>query len=278
MGRVWAAHTLNSTSGRDRTPEVPHCILTAAIRMDHQPFLRTSQTADKPRNRRNFLKHFLRSDNFCLLCQQELQTSVTYIKAVAQKRQTFRFAGRHLADCRRFNQRLKRGTYCLWQARPARANPLDSSAKAANHQVFRSAFSRLPTAQSKIEARHRCCRNPLCGSSVRFVYAPSSAILFPCLAAFFSVWQSVDFVNILSRSFEHRFATAYFHESCIRLLHSTSSALCHQIRRNDLPFPVVLVLLSLFVPSFCVLWFIPHFLIVRSLGARKHRQTVYFLR
>ena len=29
------------------------------------------------------------------------------------------------------------------------------------------------------------------------MYAPSSAILFPCLATFFSVWQSVDFVNIL---------------------------------------------------------------------------------
>ena len=37
-----------------------------------------------------------------------------------------RFAGRHLADCRRLNQRLKRGTYCLQQARPAAANPLDS--------------------------------------------------------------------------------------------------------------------------------------------------------
>ena len=41
------------------------------------------QTADKPRNRRNFLKHFLRSENFCLLRQQELQISVTYVYVCA---------------------------------------------------------------------------------------------------------------------------------------------------------------------------------------------------
>ena len=33
--------------------------------------------------------------------------------------------------------------------------------------VCRSAYSRLPMAQSEIEARHRCCRNPQSGSSVR---------------------------------------------------------------------------------------------------------------
>ena len=36
------------------------------------------------------------------------------------------------------------------------ASSLQQSRKAANLMVCRSAFSRLPTAQSKIEARHRC--------------------------------------------------------------------------------------------------------------------------
>ena len=61
---------------------------------------------------------------------------------------------------------------CIWQApsfkqsraacspRPAAANPANSSGKAANLLVCRSANSRLPMAQSKIEARHRRCRIP----------------------------------------------------------------------------------------------------------------------
>ena len=40
VGHTRAAHALNGVDGRDRAPEVPRCILTAAIRMDHQPFLR----------------------------------------------------------------------------------------------------------------------------------------------------------------------------------------------------------------------------------------------
>ena len=36
---------------------------------------------------------------------------------------------------------------------------LQQSRKAANLMVCRSAFSRLPTAQSKIEARHRCLQS-----------------------------------------------------------------------------------------------------------------------
>ena len=40
VGRTRAAHALNGADGRGLAPEVPRCILTAAIRMDHQPFLR----------------------------------------------------------------------------------------------------------------------------------------------------------------------------------------------------------------------------------------------
>ena len=76
---------------------------------------------------------------------------------------------------------------------------IDSSrAKAANHQVCRSAYSRLPMAQSKIEARHLLLAASATSPRESFGFS-SAALPKPCTAGS-SVRSSTRAANRLHRS------------------------------------------------------------------------------
>ena len=136
------------------------------------PSQREPRPLTTPRNRRNFLKNFLRSENFCLL----YSSRASVYRSATSPRESFgfqreggkpvRFAGRLSADCRCLNQRLRHGT-------------------AAAETLHSRVFGAFVNAGCKIGYIRLCMR-------------PHLQPVFPCLAVFHRVWQSVAFVNILS--------------------------------------------------------------------------------